>query len=61
MGGVSKDAADEGGSDGGDEAGDASDDGGFDAGCLPAGAFCNGVPTRCCSGTCNGAAGKKCD
>lgn len=58
MGGAAKDAAGDADSD----AGDASDEGGgFDSGCLPTGAFCNGVPARCCSATCNGAAGKKCD
>ena len=48
-----------------DASGEASDDaadGARDAAeCLPLGFFCNGQPQRCCSGTCNGAAGKKCD
>jgi hypothetical protein len=50
-----------------DAAGDAGDGGahdgspGADAACLAAGEFCNGMPTQCCSHTCNGAAGKKCD
>jgi hypothetical protein len=39
----------------------ASCSGGKCAACLAAGQFCNGVPARCCSGACNGAAGKKCD
>ena len=41
---------------------DAAADGAREAAeCLPFGFFCNGQPQRCCAGTCNGAAGKKCD
>ena len=61
-GNLSADASD----DADDAASDASDDadgadGARDAACIPLGFFCNGQPQRCCSGTCNSAAGKKCD
>lgn len=44
-----------------DAGSDGSRDGGADAACLVVGDFCSGMPSRCCSGACNGAAGKKCD
>ena len=66
MGGGAHDAA--GDAEGGAHDGAASDgssDGSLDAtpdaACLVLGEFCNGMPSRCCSGTCNGAAGRKCD
>ncbi len=62
MGGGAHDAA--GDAEGGAHDGAASDgslDATTDAACLVLGNFCSGMPSRCCSGTCNGAAGRKCD
>jgi hypothetical protein len=64
-GGASGDGASEAGGDGGadDAASDVVDTDVVlgDGGCLPAGFFCNGVPSKCCSGTCNAGGGHKCD